>query len=226
MNRETALLLLKQGLAFTKINCDSTQLIAVQGEEKGLIYYLETGWAKLTEISNDGMENSINICAPGEFIGVATLFKSQVFPLNVTAITPCSLLTVNKSSLESFLLENPQIMAFVFAELGNKVARLRGIKIAANKQNAYGQVRDLLSHFARIFGTNVPGGQIIPFNLTQQDIADFLGISRPRVSICLKSLLELGHIHRQGRYYAVPNPVPVTTPNTTTDINYNLQIIG
>lgn len=110
-------------------------------------------------------------------------------------------------------------MAVFFGELGSKIFKLKGVKIAANQQDAYGQVRDLLNHFANVFGTNIPSGQLIPFTLTQQDIADFLGLSRPRVSICLKSLLELGLILRQDRYYVVPRFNPMTTSKTKSEIN-------
>lgn len=219
MNRENALIILKRRLAFTKINCDATKLIAVQGDDKGLIYYLENGWTKLSEISNEGKEHCINVCAPGEFMGLTTLFKDETFPVNVTAITSCRLLAVNKSSLESFFLQHPQIMAVFWADLGNKVTKLRRLRIAANQQDAYRQVRDLLIQFANNYGTNIPNGRLIPFNLTQQDIADFVGLSRPRVSICLKGLLELGHIHRQGRYYVLPYSTPGPASNTKIVLN-------
>lgn len=207
MNRESALIMLKQGLTFTKIDRVPNQLIAVQGDQKGLIYHVEKGWTKLTKISDDGKENSIDVCAPGEFIGLPTLFKNDVFPVNVTAITPCRLLAVSKQALESFLLQHPQIMAVILIDLGDKILKLREVKIASNQQDAYTQVRELLVHFANIFGTSVPGGRLIPFNLTQQDIADFVGLSRPRVSISLKGLLELGFILRQGRYFVLSNSV-------------------
>ena len=219
MDRENALCILKKQLAFIKINCNGNQLIAVQGDDKGLIYYVQNGWIKLSEIANDGKENSIHICAPGEFIGLPTLFKDESFPVNITAITPCKLLTVKKSSLESFLLQHPQVMAVIFSELGNKVLKLRKVKFAANQQDAYKQVRELLFHFASVFGTNISGGQLIPFNLTQQDIADFLGLSRPRVSICLKSLLKTGYIHRQGRNYVLSNSSTITTLNINPALN-------
>lgn len=208
MNRVNALQILKNELTFTKLDPAANQLIAVQGNQKGLIYYLEKGWIKLSKISDDGRENSIDICAPGEFIGLPTLFKNDVFPVNITAITPCTLLAVSKNSLEAFLLEQPHIMAVLFTDLGEKVLKLREVKIASNKQDACTQVRELLIHFANIFGTSIPGGRIIPFNLTQQDIADFVGLSRPRVSVSLKDLLKLGFIRRQGRFYVLSDSPP------------------
>lgn len=213
MNRENALLNLKRGLAFTKVDCYPNQLVAVQGEQKGLIYHVENGWTKVSRFSDDGREYCIDICAPGNFIGLPTLFNNNEFPVSITAISPCRITAVKKSSLESFLLLHPQIMAVILAELGDVVFKLRGVKIAANQQDAYGQVNDLLVHFAHVFGTIIPDGRLIPFNLTQQDIADFVGLSRPRVSICLKGLLELGYIHRQGRYFVVPDSAPETTAN-------------
>ncbi len=217
MNRENALKILKTRLAFTKIECDPNQLIAVHGDQYGLIYHVENGWTKISKFSDDGKENSIDICGPGEFIGLPTLFNDNEFPVNVTAITPSRIMAVNKNSLERFLLQHPEIMAIILAELGEKILKLRGVKIAANQQDAYGQVRDLLNHFAKVFGTSIPFGRLIPFNLTQQDIADFVGLSRPRVNICLKSLFELGYIHRQGKYYVIPNATLKITPDVKRD---------
>lgn len=213
MNKQLALRILKKELPFTKVHCNSNQLIVAQGSEIEFIYYLEQGWTRHGVISNKGRESIFRICAPGEFIGVTTLFKTGVFPINATAITPCELRAYNKYSLESFLLKHPHIMSIFVAELGERILKIQELKMSSNQQDAFKQVRDLLVHLANAFGTNVPSGRLIPFNLTQQVIADFLGLSRPRVSFCLKRLLEMGHIHRQERNYVVPYPDQETASN-------------
>lgn len=225
MNREKAVKILKRELALNKIECNPNQLIAFQGDCNGMIYHVENGWTKLSKISDDGKEISIDICGPGEFIGLPTLFSDKEFPVNITALTTGRVLSVSKISLERMLLQHPDIMAVLLVELGEKIVKLRGIKIAANQQDAIGQVRDLLTHFAKIFGADISNGRLIPFILTQQDIADFVGLSRPRVNICLKVLLELGYIHRQGRYYVLPTAVQETTSDAKQNYAQGLMKI-
>jgi len=210
MDRETALITIKKEVPYVKIDCVPNQLIALQGDQKGLVYYLEKGWTKLSKISLDGKENCFDYCAPGELSGLATLFSSQEFPVNITAITHCKLLAFKKSSLEPFLLKHPHIMAVIFSDIGEKIVKLRESKIAATQQDSHKRVRDLLTHFANIFGINSPSGRLIPFIITQQEIADFLGLSRPWVSTCLKGLLELGLIQRQGQFFLLPSAPPKT----------------
>lgn len=209
MNREIALRIIKKKLPFTEVHCNANQVIAAQGSEIEFIYYLKKGWTRHSVVSDQGKESIFRICAPGEFIGLTTLFKSGLFPITATSLTPCDLRAFNKNSLESFLLKHPHIMSVFLAELGDRVLKLQELKLAADQQDAFRQVKDLLVHFADVFGTDLPNGKLIPFNLTQQVIADFLGLSRPRVSICLKSLLETGHIERQDRYYVVPYSAPL-----------------
>lgn len=209
MNRKIALTMLKEGLPFIQIDCVPNQFIAIEGEQKELIYQVETGWIKLSKISEDGKINIVDIRAPGDFIGLSTLFTNQAIrAATITAMTPCRLLAVKKSALESFLLQHPQVMAVIYAELGDMVGKLRQTKIAATQQDSYAQVRDLLVHLANNFGINIPSGRLIPVNLTHQEIADFIGLSRPRVSICLKNLLEIGFIHRKGTFYVLCNSIP------------------
>lgn len=203
MNREEAIQLLKKELSFTKVDFIPGQLITVQGKQKRLVYLLESGWVKLSEISEDGKVYSVDICAPGTFLGLPILFTEQAMRLTITAMTACRLQAVKRGDLESFLLQHPQVMAILFAELGETVAKVMRAKIVAVQENSLGQVRDLLIHFADCFGISVPGGRLIPVNLTQQEIADFIGLSRVRVGICLKSLIDIGFIRRERKYYVL-----------------------
>ncbi|MDD3654553.1 MAG: Crp/Fnr family transcriptional regulator [Desulfotomaculaceae bacterium] len=207
MEREHILKRIKQELAYSEIKCIPNQIIVLEGTRNGTIYHVENGWVKVSKFSDNGKENIIDICGRGEFIGLPTLFLDHVFPVNVTAIKTSKMLLFNKNSLERYLLQEPEVMATFLVELGQKVYKVREIKIAANQHHSYQQVLDLLVHFAKIFGTDTHNGRLIPFNLTQQDIAHFVGLSRPRVSMSLKGLLELGYIYRQGKYFVIDDSV-------------------
>lgn len=204
MDREQALKELKAGLIFTDIRCENNKVIAVQGAHNNLIYLVDKGWVKVSKLADDGKDTIIDICGAGEFLCVPTLFLKEEFPVNVTAIGTSKVLAVDKNSFELFLFRYPEIMAMLLIDLGQKIVKMREVMLAANRQTAYGQVLDLLMHFANIFGTDTTNGRVIPFSVTQQDIGDFIGLSRPRVNICLKGLFELGYIQRKGKYYVLP----------------------
>ena len=209
MDRKQVIHQLKTGLTFTDIKCETNRILVTQGTRKGLVYFVESGWVKVIKHSDNGKDNIIDICGPGEFIGLPTLFLDNEFPVSAITLTTSRILEVNKDCLERFLLQHPEIMATLLVELGQIILKLREVKAAANRQDAYRQVLDLLVHFAKIFGEESPNGRVIPFNLTQQDIADLVGLSRPRVNICLKGLLGQGYILRQDKYYVIPNSFPI-----------------
>lgn len=209
MDRKQDISQLKNGLSFTAIRCEINRILVTQGTRNGLVYFVESGWVKVSKHSESGKDNIIDICGPGEFIGLPTLFHDIEFPVSAITLTPGRLLAFKKDCLEHFLLQHPEIMATLMVELGQIVLKLREVKAAANRQDAYRQVLDILVHFAKIFGSESPKGREIPFNLTQQDIADLIGLSRPRVNICLKGLLGQGYILRQGKHYVIPDAFSV-----------------
>lgn len=173
------------------------QIILCQDDIPANVYVVKSGFVKGYDIDTNGSEQLLWLGGQGDLFPYDWLFdvveSSQFF---YGAFNDCVLYTIERQEFMSFLglypknlLELTRNMAITFNDLIQKLA-------ATEKPKANQKIVHVLHMLAEKFSTEfVDGiGRELEVPLTQQDIANLVGLTRETVAAELKKLKKEGYI--------------------------------
>jgi CRP/FNR family cyclic AMP-dependent transcriptional regulator len=177
---------------------DKDQLLLVQDERPRDIFYVNKGFIKGYDINIDGIEQHIWLGAKGDIIPYEWLFDAvDSTLLFYSAFTELEVYVVNRQELLEFLGNNPDAIMFVAKDIASKLSELTEKLTATEKPKASEKIVYMLNILAKRFGSeNAEGDKSqITVPLTQQDIANLLGLTRETVATELKKLKDKGYVY-------------------------------
>jgi len=169
-----------------------------QGEPADSVFYLQTGRAKLTVVSNSGKEATITLLSAGDFVGEESIAGAVGRRMAAaTAITNCSALKIQRAEMIRVLHEE-----HAFSDLFVKFLITRSMRIQADlvdqlfnsSEKRLARILLLMAEFGK------PGEPetLIP-QITQETLAAMIGTTRSRVSFFMNRFRKLGFIEYNGR---------------------------
>jgi CRP/FNR family cyclic AMP-dependent transcriptional regulator len=160
------------------------------GGDGDCLHLVEEGRFGVQRVSPDGRVVLLSVIGPGGFFGEMALLYGEQRSASVAALEPATTRTVTRSSFLALRERHPSLdraMAMILAE---RVRQLDHQLLAA----LYTPVEVRVA--ARLLDAFEAGGRQLP--LTQQQIAELAGTSRPTANQVLHSLVGAGLI-RLGR---------------------------
>ena len=169
-----------------------------QGDLAECVFYLKTGHAKLTVVSQRGKVGTITLLGPGDFIGEESIVGVPgLRPATATATTVCIALKIERNEMIRVMHEQPG-----FTDLFLKFLLARGMRTQAdlvdqlfnNSERRLARVLLLMAEFGQ------PGEveSLIP-KITQETLAAMIGTTRSRVSYFMNGFRQRGFIEYNGR---------------------------
>jgi CRP-like cAMP-binding protein len=177
---------------------DKDQILLVQDERPRDIFFVNKGFIKGYDINVDGIEQHIWLGAKGDIIPYEWLFSAiDSTQLFYSAFTDLEVYVVNRQELIDFFTRNPDVLLHVAHDLALKLSELTEKLTATEKPKASEKIVYILSMLARRFGQEgaEAGKAQITVPLTQQDIANLLGLTRETVATELKKLKDKGYVY-------------------------------
>lgn len=173
--------------------------IMTEGDTDPPLYTVTSGWAMRFKALQDGRRQILYFILPGDVIG----FQAQFFDSAVTsveAVTDVSLCVVPYQDVAGLSEDRPEI-AFRFAALTADLKRtMEEQLLSLGQRTALERVAALiLDLYGRAEARDMVRGDGMPFPLTQQHIADALGISLVHANRTLKRLQRDGLFRIKGR---------------------------
>jgi CRP/FNR family cyclic AMP-dependent transcriptional regulator len=167
-----------------------------QGSPADSIFYLQQGYAKLTVVSEKGLEATIALLSPGDFIGEEALDEAGgVRRATARAITPCMALKIDSVAMIRVLHEQ-----HAFSDLFLKFLLARSTH---NQADLIDQLFDSSDkRLSRVFMLMAQLGKLQEMPIlpaTQQTLDGVLGERRSRVSFFINRFRKLGWIDFNGR---------------------------
>ena len=170
----------------------------VQGDAADCVFYLQSGRAKLTVVSDRGKEATITLLAPGDFIGEESVAGVPGLRMaTATAVTSCSALRIDRVEMARVLHEE-----HAFADLFLKFLVTLGMRTQAdlvdqlfnNSEKRLARILLLMAEFGK---PGEPESLIPP--ITQETLAEMIGTTRSRVSFFMNRFRKLGFVEYNGR---------------------------
>jgi CRP-like cAMP-binding protein len=185
-----------QGRSLVRIAAKQT--FFAQGTEATCCFYLHSGRAKLTVVSERGKEATITLLGPGDFIGEEAVAGVPGLRMaTATAVTSCAAMKIERSEMIRVMHEQPS-----FSDLFLSFLLQRGMRTQAdlvdqlfnNSEKRLARILLLMAEFGQ------PGEieSLIP-KITQETLAEMIGTTRSRVSFFMNKFRQHGFIEYNGR---------------------------
>jgi CRP/FNR family cyclic AMP-dependent transcriptional regulator len=169
------------------------QTIFAQGESSDAVFYIKEGKVKLTVVSETGKEATIGILNKGDFFGEGCLTTGQTRRLcSATAMTDCSVMKIDKKSMNDVLRREPAFSEMFVAYLLARNIRYEEDlvdQLFNSSEKRLARVLLLLAHF----GKDGKQETVIP-KMSQETLAEMIGTTRSRVSFFMNRFRKLGFI--------------------------------
>lgn len=165
--------------AVTELSFERGEMVLIEGEQTGYLYFIQSGIVKIFKSSPEGKELTISIIHPGETFNDVPMLDGKPNPISAQALTPVIVYALKKADLESALKTYPQVARNAVTVLASRFRQIVGLVEDLAFRPVIGRVaRILLEHSA----------DTEPHRLTQQDMASMAGTAREMVGRSLKSL--------------------------------------
>lgn len=181
------------------------EIIFAQNQQPTTAYIVKKGLIKTYNISAEGDEKPISFDIKDEIMPISWIFgKAPRTLFFYEAFTDCELYAVPKNEYLGFLQKHPQQLLMVF---DNFVSYHIGLQLrvsALEQSKAVTKILNTLHFFCLRFGEELDNGVVkIRVVLSQQELANFIGLTRETVSIELKKLRQQHVISHSRQHYFV-----------------------
>lgn len=155
----------------------------IDAEQPGEIaYMILSGTVRIHVEQPDGNDVVLAILGPGEIVGEMSLVDSLNRSASAVTQEESALLWIDRATFHECLRSMPT-MAFNLTRILSRRLRIANAQIQSlATMDVYGRVARQLLAFAKEYGQPVTDGTLIPFRLTQNDVAGMVGASRVRVN--------------------------------------------
>lgn len=173
-------------------------LIAQSGENVTSMMVVIKGTVKGEMVDYAGRVIKIeDIPAPGALAPAFMFGNINTFPVNVVAISDTELLLIEKPDFLKLLKSNEKILVNFLDMISNRSQFLSGkIKFLNFKT-----IKEKLAQF--ILQSAGDDKTETTLNMTQNDLADFFGVTRPSIGRAIGELENEGLIYTKGRYVRI-----------------------
>jgi CRP-like cAMP-binding protein len=198
MTFDLAAFLATAGVGRRIVQLKPRQAFFSQGSSADSIFYLQTGRAKLTVVSQDGKEATIALLAAGEFIGYESLANvGGLHMATASAIGPCTALRIEREEMIRLMHKEHAFSEMYLKFLLTRSMRAQADLVAQLFDSSEKRLARILLLMAE-FGKPGEPEQYIP-KISQETLAEMVGTTRSRVSFFMNRFRKLGLIEYNGR---------------------------
>jgi CRP-like cAMP-binding protein len=153
-----------------------------KGDEGSSMMAVLGGRVRVSAVSADGREITLNVISPGEIFGELALLDGKPRSADATAVEETTLLVVERKQFLPFLKQNDDLYLRLLAVLCDRLRRtslaLEGIALF----DLPARLARLLLKLAEDYGRPCPQGTRIDMKLSQRDLSTLVASSRESVN--------------------------------------------
>jgi CRP/FNR family transcriptional regulator, cyclic AMP receptor protein len=184
------------GVARKVVEYERKSTIFAQGNSSDFVMYIQEGGVKLSVVNAVGKEAIVAILGPGDFFGEVCLSGQKVSSATATAITPATVLVIEKKEMVRVLHAE-----HTFSDRFIKYMLSRNIRVEEDLvdqlfNSTEKRLARTLLLLAR-YGKKDQPDKLIP-KVSQETLAEMIGTTRSRVNLFMNKFKKLGFIHNNG----------------------------
>jgi CRP/FNR family cyclic AMP-dependent transcriptional regulator len=181
-------------------------VIFSKGDEGSSMMAVLVGRVRISAVSADGKEVTLNVIGSGEIFGEIALLDGKPRSADATALEDSVLMVVERRQFLPFLLHNEALVERLLAVLCDRLRRTSLVLEEIALFDLPARLARLLVKLSQDYGRPAPGGGVrIDLKLSQRDLATLVASTRETVNKQLRGWREQGVVDQSAGYLVVRN---------------------
>jgi CRP/FNR family cyclic AMP-dependent transcriptional regulator len=168
------------------------EIVFAQGDPGDALYAVVSGRIRISAGAADGREIFLNIMEPGDTFGEIALLDGGARTASATATAATELVSIRRDHFVALLAREPGVALELLRLCGQRLRWTSGLVEDAALLDAPARLAKRLLSLAEIHGKRT--GNIVRLQISQEDLASFLGVSRQVVNQYLQTWKSRGWV--------------------------------
>ena len=181
------------------------QVILLENDWGGSVYFILEGWVKIRTYNIDGKEVTLNIIGKGEIVGEMAALDEVPRSTDVITLTPTKISSIPAQDFLHLINTEPKA-GVRLAQLMGKRLRQINRRLRLREADSMSRVADTILFLAEGQGKEGEKGTEIP-NLPHRELSSLSGLARETVTRVLTKLEKKGLIERSQNILCIPDQV-------------------
>lgn len=193
------------GLPFQIRSLDPGQYLVREGDRSEYCSVMVSGFSYRHKVTGEGGRQIVSVHMPGEFIDLHNLFL-ETSDHNVQALTRSEVAFVPFAALREAAEQHVGLGRALWTSTLVDASIVREWTMNVGRRDSLTRIAHLLCEFAlRLEQSGLPGTNGYELPMTQEQLADAVGLTPVHVNRVLKELSRLGLIERDRRAVSIPD---------------------
>jgi CRP/FNR family transcriptional regulator/CRP/FNR family cyclic AMP-dependent transcriptional regulator len=180
--------------------------IIFQKDEPGhALFIIESGSVRIYIPGTQGADLTLAVMGAGDFFGDLSLLDGRPRSASATAASDSVLLSLERSDFTSLLRSRPDAALAVLATIARRLRETDQTASDLAFLDVPGRLARKLIDLAEAGGIQREDGVALPPGLTQEELANMIGVTRESVNRNLSAFRRRGLIAREGRRIVIRN---------------------
>src|ERR1700720_4413513 len=172
------------------------QIVMSQGDPADAVFYIESGKVKLTVVSEQGKEAVVAILETNDFFGEGCLAGQAQRIATVATMTDSVIVRLEKAAIVRVIQQEPAFAGMFIAHLLARAIRVEADLVDQLFNSSEKRLARLLPFLGNFCKEDKP--EPILAKISQETLADMIGMTRSRVSFFMNKFRKLGLIDYNG----------------------------
>ena len=182
------------------------EVLYLPGDAGDRIYLLKRGIVKIAALTDDGKEIILALLRQGEVFGEEAVIENAPRDHMAEAYEDALLCVVTRQDSLGILRAHPEMAFKVTKLVGFRLKTLRNRVEGLLFKGAPARLAQTLLDLARDHGVKDADGVLLPLRLSQQDLANLIGVTRESVNVALSDFRKRGLVVLESRAFRLPRP--------------------
>jgi len=180
--------------------------VITQGEIGNKMYLVLSGELEVSIILPNGDALIVNKINNGESFGEIALFDQRLRTASVKAITPCTLIEVERQQFVTFLSNHPEVTLQLLNIFSKQIRTTNDLMKESLFANISTRLAKTLNHIAHAYGRHTHNGLKIDSLFSDQELSEISGLPTEIVNSHLLDWQNKGLISFKQGYITIVNP--------------------
>jgi CRP-like cAMP-binding protein len=175
------------------------ETVFAQGDPATNVMYIQEGGVKLTVVNETGKEAVVAMLGAGDFFGEGCLAGQSICMATATAISPTTVLVIEKSEMTRVLHQEHELSDRFIAYMLSRNIRVEEDLVDQLFNSTEKRLARTLLLLAR-YGAQGHPQSVLP-KVSQEMLAEMIGTTRTRVNFFMNKFKKLGFIRYNGEIH-------------------------
>ncbi len=182
------------------------EVLYLPGDAGDRIYLLKRGVVKISAMLDDGREVILALLSPGQVFGEEEAIEGTPREHMAEAHEDALLCLITRQDFLELLRAHPEMAFSVTKLIGFRLRTFRTRLETLLFKGAPARLAHTLLELARDHGIRDAQGILLPLRLSQQDLANLIGVTRESVNLALSDFRRRGLVEMDRRALRILEP--------------------